>query len=278
MSVLIKLRDYRNLPEAEKQIRDFILKDPKRIVDMTIYEVAKETFTSTATVVRLCKRVGAKGFNQFKIMIASELQGFENVHLNVLDTTTVSRDDSPKTVIDKITNIDVHSIEETRIILNEDSLVEAANRIHKAQVVDFYGIGASNVVALDATYKFMRIGKNVACYQLNDRQWVQALNSSSKHVAMVFSYSGETKEMIDIANECQKNGCYVICITSSTSNTLASIADVSIAVSSRETLFRSGAMASRITQLYIVDILYALVSQLDYDRAIEKVNKTRITN
>lgn len=278
MSVLIKLRDYRNLPAAESEVRKYILKNAKQVLDMTVYDVANNSYTSPATVIRLCKKLDMKGFNQFKIKLASEIRGFDNLQLDVLDTTNVSEKDTPEIVIDKITSIDRQSIEETRLLLNEKSLSEAAKHLHDASIINFFGVGASNIVALDATYKFMRIGKNVASYQLYDRQYVQAVNSDSSHVAVIFSYSGETKEMLQVLNELQKNGCYVIAVTCSTSNTLANLADNSIAVSSKETVFRSGAMASRITQLYIVDILYALCCQLDYDVVKEKVVKTRITN
>ena len=54
MSVLIKLRDYRNLSAAENQVREYILKYPKKVLEYTVYELAKESFTSPATVVRLC--------------------------------------------------------------------------------------------------------------------------------------------------------------------------------------------------------------------------------
>lgn len=278
MSVLIKLRDYRNLPEAESEVRKYILKNSKEVLEMTVYDVAKNSYTSPATVIRLCKKLDLKGFNQFKIKLASEIRGFDNMQLDILDVTNVSPNDSPVMIIDKITNIERQSIEETRMLLNEKDLMKAAEHLHNATIIDFFGVGASNIVAFDATYKFMRIGKNVACYQLYDRQYVQAVNADAKHVAVIFSYSGETKEMVEVLNELQKNGCYVITVTCSSSNTLAKLADNSISVSSKETLFRSGAMASRITQLYIVDILYALCCQYDYDNVKAKVVKTRITN
>lgn len=278
MSVLINLRDHQKLPEAENQVRKYILQNPKEILAMSIHELARKTYTSPATVVRLCKRLEVKGYNQLKIQLSSEIKSFDNLHLELLDTTTIQKDDKPETIIDKITNIAVESIEETRLLIDQNVLMEGVKSIFECKVLDLYGVGASNVVAVDALYKFMRVGKIVACYQLNDRQKVQALNSDSSHTAIIFSYSGETKEMIEVANILRNNGVKIITVTSTTHSTLSQLADVSIHVSTRETVFRSGAMASRTSSLYIVDMLYALYCSMDYHHASEMIEKTRIVS
>ncbi len=276
MSVLIKLRDYRNLSAAENQVREHILKYPKKVLEYTVYELAKESFTSPATVVRLCKKIDIKGFARLKVLLAEETKYFQDMKLNLLDTTTIEKNDSPHAIIEKITNIAVKTIEETRVLVNEKQFMQVARLLQKAVIVDFYGVGASSPVAIDAQYKFMRIGKNVITYQLYDRQYVQAVNSDASHVGIIISYSGETKEMLKIAGILQKNGTPVVAVTSSGENSLNRIADYNLFVTAKETVFRSGAMASRTAQLYIIDILYALYCSLDYDESIKKIQQTRI--
>lgn len=276
MSVLINLRDYRNLSAAENQVREYILKYPKKVLEYTVYELAKESFTSPATVVRLCKKIDIKGFARLKVLLAEETKYFQDMKLNLLDTTTIEKNDSPHAIIEKITNIAVKTIEETRVLANEKQFMEVARLLQKAVIIDFYGVGASNPVAIDAQFKFMRIGKNVITYQLYDRQYVQAVNSDASHVGIIISYSGETKEMLKIAGILQKNGTPVVAVTSSGENSLNRIADYNLFVTAKETVFRSGAMASRTAQLYIIDILYALYCSLDYDESIKKIQQTRI--
>lgn len=278
MSILIKLRDHQKLPEAENEIRTYILKHSKEVINMSIYELAKKTYTSPASIVRLCKRLEVKGFSQLKIQLSSEIKMFANLHLELLDSTTIHKEDRPETIVDKITNIAVESIEETRLLVDIKEMEKAVQCIYDCNVLDLYGVGASNIVALDALYKFMRVGKTVSSYQLYDRQYVQAKNSDSTHTAIIFSYSGETKEMIDVANILKENGVTIISVTSITNSTLSYLADINIHVSTRETVFRSGAMASRTSSLYIVDMLYALYCSKDYDHASEMIEKTRIVS
>ncbi len=278
MSVLIKLRDNRNLSVAENQVREYILKYPKKVMEYTVYDLARESFTSPATIVRLCKKIDIKGFARLKVLLAEETKYFQDMKLNLLDTTTIEKEDSPRAIIEKITNIAVKTIEETRVLVNEKVLMEVVRLMEKAVIIDFYGAGASNMVAMDGQFKFMRIGKNVITYQLYDRQYVQAVNSDASHVGIIVSYSGETKEMIQIAGILQKNGTPVVAVTSSGENSLNRIADYNLFVTAKETVFRSGAMASRTAQLYIIDLLYALYCSLNYDENIQKIQQTRISS
>ena len=259
MSVLIKLRDQRNLSEAENQVREYILRYPKRVLEYTVYDLARESFTSPATIVRLCKKLDIKGFSRLKVLLAEETKYFQNIKLNLLDTTTIEKDDSPGAIIDKITNISIKTIEETRVLVNEETLLRVARLMKDANIIDFYGIGASSLVAVDGQFKFMRIGKNVIVHQHYDRQYVQAVNSDASHAGIL-----------------QKNGTPVVAVTSSGENSLNRIADHNLFVTAKETVFRSGAMASRTAQLYVIDLLYAIYCSLDYDEIIQKIQKTRI--
>jgi len=277
MSILIKLRDIRHLPDAEAQVRKYILAHAREILNFTVYDLARESYTSPATVIRLCKRLDTNGFSKFKILLAQELKYFENNQINLLDATIIEKNDSPDTIVKKITNIAIKTIEETRVLVDIETMIKVAKIILKASIIDFYGVGASNIVAMDATYKFMRIGKNVGFFQLYDRQYVQAVNSNSNHVAIIFSYSGETSEMLDVANVLRKNGTPVVSVTSSSLNSLSRISDYSLFVSARESVFRSGAMSSRTAQLYIVDLLYAICYSFDYDHSMNRINQTRIS-
>ncbi len=277
MSVLIKLRDNRNLSVAENQVREYILKYPKKVMEYTVYDLARASFTSPATIVRLCKKIDIKGFARLKVLLAEETKYFQDMKLNLLDTTTIEKEDTPHAIIEQITNIAVKTIEETRVLVNEKALMDVVRLMEKAVTIDFYGAGASNMVAMDGQFKFMRIGKNVITYQLYDRQYVQAVNSDASHVGIIVSYSGETKEMIKIAGILQKNGTPVVAVTSSGENSLNRIADYNLFVTAKETVFRSGAMASRTAQLYIIDLLYALYCSLNYDENIQKIQQTRIS-
>ncbi len=274
MSVLLKLREYRALPNSENEVRNYILKNSKKVISMSVQEVAKNSYTSPATVIRLCRRLDLKGYGQLKIELASELKAFENMNLNLIDHTTFKKNDSIADIVNKITDMSIKSIEETNLLLDQEVLLSVAKKIMKADIIDLYGAGASNNVAFDAGYKFMRIGKNVACLHLVDRQRIQAINSDANHFAIIISYSGETPEIIEIANILSKNNVPSVSITSSIQNRLMNIVDDNLFVSSRESTFRNGAIISRTSTLYMLDLLYVTCISLDYDVSLKALEKT----
>lgn len=276
MSVLIKLRDCESLSPAEAQVRDVIIADPRAVLSQTVYELAETAYTSPSTVSRLCKRVGISGYASLRLMLAEEVNHLETLELDYLDTTTVEPDDSPTRVVEKLTSISIKTIQETHELVDVDSLAQAVELISKASIVDFYGVGASMLVALDAESKFTRVGKCSIVHQHYDRQKVQAINSDDTHVGLIFSYSGESPEMRVIARILKDNGTPIISVTKSDKNSVSRLATCRLFVTARESLRRAGAMASRSAQLYMVDLLYTLFITSDYDRLSRKISRTAL--
>ena len=274
MSVLLKLREYKQLSNAESEVRDYILKNSRSVVNMSVQELAKSSFSSPATIIRLCKRIGLDGYSELKIALASEIELFENMNINILDSTTFTNKDTVQDIINKVTDISIKSIEETSLLIDKDLLKSVATKIMDADIIDIYGVGASNIIAFDAAYKFMRIGKNICCLSLVDRMRIQAINSDSKHFAVIVSYSGETKEIIEIAKILQTNNVPSVSITSNIKNKLMDYVDHNLFVSSKESNLRNGAIVSRTSTLYMLDLLYITCISLDYDNLIKTVKKT----
>src|ERR1700691_6652600 len=64
---------YSGLRAAEQRVADFILKHPDELIYLTVTELAERTNTSESTVVRLCQKIGYKGYQEFKIVLARDL-------------------------------------------------------------------------------------------------------------------------------------------------------------------------------------------------------------
>ncbi len=96
-----------------------------------------------------------------------------------------------------------------------------------------------------------------------------------KDVAIAISHSGTTKETIEALEAARNRGATTIAITNFPVSRLASIADLVLTTAARETSLRSGATASRIAALTVVDCLYIAVAQRHLKRARKAVEETR---
>ncbi len=277
MGVLIKLRDCESLSPAEAQVRDTIVEDPRAALSFTVYQLAEASYTSPSTVSRLCKRVGISSYASLRLMLAEEVHHLEAIDLDYLDTTTIEETDSAAQVVEKLTSISTKTIQETRELVDLDVLRQAVSLIRDAKILDFYGVGASLLVAMDAESKFTRVGKCSIIHQHYDRQKVQAINSDETHVGLIFSYSGESPEMRSIARILKDNGTPIVSVTKSDKNSVSRMATCRLFVTARESLQRAGAMASRTAQLYMVDLLYTLFITADFDRSTRKISRTALS-
>lgn len=274
MNILISLRDGKNFSEVEETLKDYILKNKEIIPNISIHELANRTYTSPATIVRLSQKLGLSGFSEFKNCLIKDLASLKIYGLDVNDETNILRNDNPQSIINKLTRITIHSIEETQMFIDEKKIMEIAQKISKAAIIDIFGIGSSNVVAYDAAIKFSRIGKNIIYYQNEASQIIQAKNADPNHIGIIISFSGESPQILEVATALKENDVEFITITKNAINSLQKMSKYNLYVSSKESLYRSSAVTSRTATLYLLDIIYNICVVLDFDNTTNSINKT----
>jgi DNA-binding MurR/RpiR family transcriptional regulator len=259
------------LPPSERRAANYILENPEKSIQYTVFELAENSKTSTSAIIRLCRSLGLKGFQELKLRIAGDI---------ITTTETGSRDihsgETINSIIQKITNNSIQSIKDTSDILNVSDLEEAVQALIKARNIYFFGVGGSMVVALDAQQKFLRIKKYTTAFTDLHMLAVQIANHEENDVLVGISFSGETVEVQKAFRLAKENGVNTISITGFGSNSVSNLADIKLFNSpNREAAFRSGATSSRMAQLHVIDILFMAVATQEYEHTIQYVDQTR---
>ncbi|GAA2030518.1 MurR/RpiR family transcriptional regulator [Terrabacter terrae] len=272
-SLLIHLRGIRpSLSPAEDRVADIVLADARRAAGLTISELATAARTSETTVLRFCRRLGLPGYPQLRLALAEESAQPRTLRRSGTD---ISAKDTIDDIIAKVAFTDASAVEETAQQLDRDALAAAAAAIARAGRVDIYGIGASAIVGTDLQQKLHRIG--VIAFAWNDPHI--ALTSATLlgpgDVAVGISHSGTTTETIEALAAARSTGAHTLAITNFPLSRLASGVDFLLTTAARETSLRSGATASRIAALTVVDCLYIAVAQRNLRRARKAVVDTR---
>ncbi|WLD91929.1 MurR/RpiR family transcriptional regulator [Alkalihalobacillus sp. AL-G] len=259
------------LPPSERKIATHILTNPQASITATTNELAQQSQTSSAAVIRLCKSLGLKGFQELKIKVAGDLQK---------TTTEGYRDIQPNethaSVLEKMTNNSIQSLKETSEVLNLEELSSAVRALIDADTIHFFGVGASGIIAQDAQQKFLRINKKAMAF--SDIHMVAMLigNVQPNDVVVGISFSGETIEVANIVELANKKGAKTISLTKYGSSRISDRASIKLFTSiSKEATFRSGATSSRLAQLHVLDILFMCVATNQYDESIEYLDETR---
>ncbi len=253
--VLYRLQSYykHQATEVEKPAIRYILDNPRDVTSMDIHTLAKLGYCSSATIVRICKKLGFSGFKEVKLAILNDLNFSEEIYR---DKFKNSKDEDIVAIVKNVLNQNINAITNTFNLIDYEELSKIIKIIDNTKVIRLYGIGASYLVCKDFQQKLERINKLNVLYEDTHLQLISASNIESDELAFVISYSGKTREILEMAEMIKANGATLISITAYDHNKLMQLADYNLFVPKIEGLQRISAGSSRISQLSIIDIIY----------------------
>lgn len=265
---------YPSMFDAEKRIADFILNQPDKFVNMTVAQVAREIGVSDSSIIRFCQKLNYDGFTQLKINIARNMKKPADFIME-----DIEKDDTPFSVVSKVFASNIRALDETLAMISKEELSRAVNLILQAERIEFYGVGTSANLAIDAYYRFMRIG--MPAYAATDPH-IMRLSASmlnNKCAAIGISHTGRTIDTVRTLEIAKSKGAGIICITSFMKSPIIEISDIKLVTSTPETKIMKEAVSTRIAHIALLDSLYAYVALKKYDTAMVNIgNITDILN
>lgn len=274
-SVLLVLREQMGtMSGTEQEIARYMLEHPQDVIDCSIHDLAKKTFSSASSIVRLCHRLGFEGFKEFRKAVTFELAVRDQTQAE--ERKELSHSDSLEEIIEKITYKNIMSLEETKNLMDVGTLERCLALIQRARCIYLFGLGASLCAAKDAYLKFLRLNKPCVTNEDWHSQLLQARNARPDDLGIVISYSGNTVEVIECMKALKENRTPIIAITRCMDTPVSALADEKLYTTANESVFRSGAMSSRMSQLNIIDVLYTALANSQYEESLKQLSKTHI--
>ncbi|MEG0320467.1 MAG: MurR/RpiR family transcriptional regulator, partial [Niameybacter sp.] len=183
--VRTRLKEYKRLAsDSEKELIEYIQNHMDQVVKMSVHELAKEAYTSASTVIRLVKKIGFKGFKEFKQDLIAEITLREST--KIPEQNELTKEEKSKDIIDKITYRHIISIEETKSLIDLEVFETCIKLLTQAEQIYIFGIGASFLAAKDLQQKMMRVGKLSLAFEDYHLQILQARNMKPHDLAIVF--------------------------------------------------------------------------------------------
>lgn len=276
MDVLLRVRQSRDrLSASERRVADTVLADPELVRTSTIMRLADVSEASQSTVARFCQSLGYPGYREFRLDVIAALSRdqAQRVRFDIAEGE-IGPDDSIAETVAKIAFQEVQAIQDTAQLLDTDAIAQAVDAIRSARRIELYGAGASSLTAQDLSQKLSRIGKPAGASVDIHLALVQAALLDDASVAIGVSFRGETRETLDFLTVARRTGALTVGITNAAQSSLDDVCDIVLRTSVRESRFRSGAMASRIAQLALIDMLFVLVLRQDFPLMTESLRRT----
>jgi RpiR family transcriptional regulator, carbohydrate utilization regulator len=242
-----------DLRKSERKVAERLLEDPQRILNATLAETSKFADVSEPTVIRFCVAIGCSGYQEFKLRLAHSLALGASPTQSALET-----EDSGPDLIEKIFGYTLSGLDWARTHLDPKAIGAAIDCLAHANSIEFFGLGASGIVALDAQQKFPLFGVPCGAPTDTHQQIMTATMMRLGDVAVVISNTGRTVAIIEVAQAASRAGAKVIAITGALSP-LLDHCDIGIVVETIDNSNLYTPTISRIAALVVIDILSVAV-------------------
>jgi DNA-binding MurR/RpiR family transcriptional regulator len=265
-----------SLSPAEQRVAQVVLHDPAEAATLTITELADRAQTSETTVIRFCRALGFTGYPELRLTLATEAGRAEGgAGARRVVGSDISPEDDLAQVVEKIAYADATAVEDTAAQLDVEVLRQVVDAIVAARRVDIYGVAASAFVGADFQQKLHRIGRVAFAWSDTHVALTSAALLRPGDVAIGISHTGTTTDTIDSVAEARRHGATTVALTNFPRSPIALAAEHVLTTAARETTFRSGATASRLAQLTVVDCLFVGVAQRTYGQTLAALDATR---
>ena len=256
--------------EAQKAVMEFLLKDPAAARDLTVRQIAKACYTSTATLIRVAQKLGYGGWDDFKKDFIREQEylafSFSDVDPNIPFTSK----DSLRSIASKIAELKMEAVQDTLHLLDIGELKKAVSILQKARVVNIIGSNNTRILGDLFALKVGRIHKLALCHEVRGEILYNGLLARPDSCTVVISYSGETEPILTALQQARNAGCPIIALTSVSINSTAKMADVSLRFCTREKMYsKINWYTTEAGIEYLLDLLYSGLFWKDYDHSLD---------
>ena len=268
---LIEKRDGEHTKKTERKIAAYLLGNFDKSLHSTLLELADGIGVSDASIVRFCKSIGYTGFQEYKINAAMQCVPEPRLY-----NPSLSVDDSPAELCNKIFAIESSALEQTKQELDIKVMNEVADLLINAKRINLVGTGGSAISARDFQHKLLKIGVRAELQEDKDLQLMSASLLTEKDVLFAISHSGSNLHVAETIDLAKKQNAKVVTLTMKSKNVVVEKADYPLYVVSEKTIFESESFSARLAQLAMLDCLVALMAFKNFDGSLEAMKATRL--
>lgn len=265
MLIKERLLSQENMSDINRLLANFFINSGREIEKLSARTIASKIFVDPSTVTRFCQFIGFSGYSEFKSAFLIELDYLERNFQDIDPNFPFNKGDNINKIASKIATLYKETVEDSLSLLHHDVLRTATQIISNASLIYMAMVGDSFEMAETFKNRMVKIGKTVIVERRTDNLYYDACQVPKDACFMLISYSGETELLIKVAKVLKNQQIPTVVLTSFGDNTLASMFDNVIRLSTREKLVENvGNFSSLISISFVLDALYASIFQTNY--------------
>lgn len=250
---IVRLKD--ELRKSDRRVAEVVLSNPEDVVSMTLATLARAAGVSEPTVIRFCAAIGCDGYRDMRVKLARSL-----AYARSTSHTAITHKDDLDTIITKVFDYNLSNLNWAQSKLDTVRFQQAVEVLSAARRIEFFGFGASGIVARDAQQKFPLFGVPCGAPVDSHQMYMTADMLGVGDVAVGISNTGHTREVVDAMRLARQRGAHTIGITGQAGSALLEFCDIGLVVETLENTDLYTPTVSRLSHLVVVDILSTAVS------------------
>ncbi|WP_413476614.1 MurR/RpiR family transcriptional regulator [Latilactobacillus fuchuensis] len=267
MDVLTMINgSYPSLTKAEKKIAQYVLVNSEDVEQMSISELAVKAEVAETTVIRFCRKLNFKGYQDFKLSLARDLA---TNRARLVDGLTDSS---------SMTSEYIEYLDRFNTAISQDKLHEIAMMMNQAHSICIFGAGVSAIVGTYLKSRLIRMGIPVI---FDADIHLQAIDIAVLHaddMVIAISTSGNTTDLLRNVEIVKRSRIPVVSISNYLNSKLSEISNLALIAPSGSGRDSSDFLPV-LGQLAAIDLICQELQTINPERTKilkERINETLI--
>lgn len=260
-----------SLTPKGKLLRDYILKNPSKVVFMTTRELAAVCQVSEATVVRFVSQLGYEGYGEF----LQDLRNLVDTELTLLDRVDLSDTEGPGAErFRRVVFEEIDTLKQLYANIDLDVVEKAVDVIAKSPSVYVIGSRISYTFAYYLGWCLTKFRRNIHILRGSDSTTIDWLTiAPPESLVVIIAYSRYPNELIKMGKLVKRLGKTLMVIADSTMCPLIQFSHISLIAPSRNIpLIGSPTSLSCLINYLVIELASRDGKQLEeHQRRLEQV-------
>lgn len=244
---------------TERRLVEYLLSlSEYKLATLSTDEICQNANASRATIGRLAKRFGYTGQRELRMEILKSSRAMKaQVESSPESSPDLSASDTAIEVVHKVFgNCSVRALRFSDMLEQSDVLENTLNEILAASRIITFGVGQSAIAAFDLYQRLLRIGLSIHCDLDCHTQLVKASLMEESDLAIIISYSGVTREMVEVAHTVKERNSKLLVVTAKSGSQLDEMADLTVLTPPGTGLYGMDAAMNRMMQIMFNEVIY----------------------
>lgn len=259
MQILDEIQRNNTFTTTEKNIINYLLINKDSINALTINQLAKLTYSSNASIIRLCHKLGYSGYKTFKINLLKELEAQKYIIKTVDYNIPFDKNQTADQVVQSIFSLYSQSLPLIQTQLDTSTLSRVAQKIIQAKRTFIYAIGDSKLTAWVFVNKLNKINYFPIIATENREEVYISDNLNFNDFALFISYQGTNETYLACMRKLKIKKVTTCLITANPHTPLAKITDLLITVPNQEGDKKIATFYSQFAFNYILNLIFSLI-------------------